>query len=254
MPEYEDHLLTYMDILGFRKLVEQSVDDPVKMDRIIEVLFQMETQVSLGTPQGTVFANTQNFSDLVIRAIPMAQDSELAKRISIECMILAGIQCKLLLDQAVLIRGGICLEKFYMQQGFAFGPALVKSHYLAEDVAIYPRIIIDSKIIGIDDPHNIMRTFIQRGDDAAYFLDYLLVGFFYQFNLFSKYESPEAIIKKHKERVEEKLDEMQGDERVRQKALWLALYHNDAVDRLMGAGNSERRDALAPLLISEPIY
>jgi hypothetical protein len=32
------------------------------------------------------------------------------------------------------------------------------------------------------------------------------------------------------------------------------LYHNDAVDRLMGAGNSERRDALAPLLISEPIY
>ena len=61
MPQYTDQLLTYMDILGFRKLVEESVSDPAKMERIIEVLFQMETQTSLGTPQGSVFANTQNF-------------------------------------------------------------------------------------------------------------------------------------------------------------------------------------------------
>jgi hypothetical protein len=253
MPQYTDHLLTYMDILGFRKLVEESVSDPAKMERIIEILFQMETQTSLGTPQNSIFANTQNFSDLIIRAIPLDQGSELPVRISLECMILAGIQCKLLLENAVLIRGGVCLDKFYMEQGFAFGPALVKSHHLAEDVAIYPRIIIDSKIVAIDDPQNIMRAYIERGDDGAYFLDYLLIGFFYQINLFTKYGSQETVISKHKERVEEKLSELKGDGRTRQKAIWLALYHNDAIQRLIGAGNYRRRDALQPLLITEPI-
>ncbi|HEV7676287.1 MAG TPA: hypothetical protein VGQ12_17275 [Candidatus Angelobacter sp.] len=253
MPQYTDQLLTYIDILGFRKLVEESVADPAKMERIIEILFQMETQTSLGTPHGPVFANTQNFSDLIIRAIPLAQDSGLPERISIECMILAGIQSKLLLDNAVLIRGGVCLDKFYMEQGFAFGPALVRSHHLAEDVAIYPRIIIDSKLVATDDPENIIPHFIERADDGAYFIDYLLIGFFYQINLFPKYENPEAVVKKHKERVEEKLDELKDDERVRQKAIWLALYHNKAVQRIMAPGNYKRKEALQPLLIGEPI-
>ena len=168
-------------------------------------------------------------------------------------MILAGIQCKLFLENAVLIRGGVCLDKFYMEQGFAFGPALVKCHHLAEEVAIYPRIVIDSKIVAIDDPQNIMRTFIERGDDGACFLDYLSIGFFYQINLFTKYGNPESVIKKHKERVEEKLSELKGDGRARQKAIWLALYHNNTIQRLMGAGNYQRRDALQLLLITEPI-
>lgn len=122
-----------------------------------------------------------------------------------------------------------------MEQGYAFGPGLVRSHHLAERVAIFPRIIIDPKIIALQQPNDfpLHGTYIERGDDGAYFLDYLTIGYLFQINLFPKYkDNKRMVLAKHKQRVEEKLVELKKGERERQKALWLAIYHNAAVRRL----------------------
>ena len=255
MPKYDDCLLTYLDILGFSKMIEESVSNPAKIERIIEILIEMERQTSLGARDGSSNALTQNFSDLIIRAVPLEEPSEFITKINIECLILASIQCKLLLDNSVLIRGGICYDKIYMEQGLAFGPALVKSHHLAEHVSVYPRVIVDPKVAAMHDVSAelpLRSLYLRQGDDGAYFLDYLSIGFMFQVNFFPKYESPIAVALKHKERVEEKLSELKSHERIRQKALWLAIYHNHAVRRIMGFANFKYHAALQSCLIPEP--
>lgn len=250
MPQYEQSLVTYLDILGFKNLIDQSAKDPEKVTRIIEILFELERQSTLGSPSTT----TQNFSDLIIRAVRLGPDVNLLRVIDTECLVLAGIQCKLLIDNEVLIRGGICSERFYMEQGFVFGPALVKSYHLAEQVAVYPRIIIDRNLIAQQDQDDVMQlhgTFVTRGDDGAYFLDYLMIGYAFQVNLFPKYENKEMLLAKHKHRVEEKLLELKGGERVRQKALWLALYHNAVIRRLINSATQVQRTMLQQYLVPE---
>ena len=235
MPAYEQTLVTYLDILGFSDLIDQSDKNPEKVAQIIEILFSMQSQASLGAPYNSLPTNTQSFSDLVIRAIHLTENSEVAVQIGVECLVLAGIQCKLLINDSTLIRGGVCLEKFYMDQGFAFGPGLVRSHHLAEKVAIFSRIIIDPKIIALQNPKDfpLHGTYIERGDDGAYFLDYLAIGYTFQINLFPKYQNKTMVLAKHKQRVEEKLIELKKGERERQKALWLAIYHNAVVRKVL---------------------
>jgi hypothetical protein len=254
MPQYEESLVTYLDILGFKNLIDHSAKDPTKVTRIIEILYEFQRQSSLGTTYKSATATTQYFSDLIIRAVSLGPDVNLSRPIDTECLAVAGIQCKLLINNEVLIRGGICSEQFYMEQGFAFGPALVKSYHLAERIAVYPRIIIDRNLIARQDLDGLMPlygTYVTRGDDGAYFLDYLMIGCLFQVNLFPKYENREIVLAKHKERVEEKLIELKGDERLRQKALWLALYHNGVVRRLTGITKKEQQGTFAQYLIQE---
>jgi hypothetical protein len=244
MPTYEQTLVTYLDILGFSDLIDQSDKNPEKIAEIINILFSMQNEASMGARYSSHSTKAQSFSDLVIRATHLNESSEVSVQIGVECLVLSGIQCKLLINDSTLIRGGVSLEKFYMDQGFVFGPGLVRSHHLAERLAIFPRIVIDPRIIALqrlnEKPNELPLhgTYIERGDDGQYFLDYLAIGHAFQINLFPKYTDKGTVLAKHKQRVEEKLIELKKGERERQKALWLAIYHNAVVRRLCRLNDS----------------
>src|SRR5439155_8129709 len=132
------------------------------------------------------------------------------------------------------------------------GPALVKAYHHAEQMAVFPRIVIDPKIIDLEKSDSmipILNTFIIRGDDGAYFIDYLFAAYSnWQILIFDdKWET----LRIHKTRVEEKLRELPSKgERAKHKALWLALYHNSVLKRL-GQRTPDIQEKLSTLLITE---
>lgn len=253
MPPYEKTLVVYLDILGFRELINESAADHAKVTEIIQILNVMKRQASLGaTPYNSKQIDVKTFSDLVIRASRLPEGDSVAMQITMETLILAAIQCELLLTNNILVRGGICFDDLYINDHVVFGPALVKAYHHAEQMAVFPRIVVDPKIIDLEkrDPTiPILNTFVIRGDDGAYFIDYLFAAYSnWQILIFDdKWEA----LRKHKERVEEKLRELPSKgERAKHKALWLALYHNSVLKRL-GQRTSDIQEKLSSLLITE---
>jgi hypothetical protein len=253
MSSYVQTLVVYLDILGFKELIKESSTDQTKITEIIQILNVMKRQASLGaTKENSKQIDVKTFSDLVIRASRLPEGDSIAMQITMEVMILAAIQCELLLTNNVLVRGGICLDDLYINEDVVFGPALVKAYHHAEQMAVFPRIVVDPRIIDLekhDSTIPILNTFIIRGDDGAYFIDYLFAAYSnWQILIFdNKWDA----LRIHKERVEEKLKELPlKGERAKHKALWLALYHNSVLKRL-AQRMPDIQEKLLPLFVTE---
>jgi hypothetical protein len=253
MRPYEQTLVVYLDILGFKQLIAESATNPEKAAEIVHILAVMKKQASLGaTKENSKQIDVKTFSDLVVRASRLPEGDSIAMQITMEVLILAAIQCELLLTNNVLVRGGVCLDDLYVNEDVVFGPALVQAYHHAEQMAVFPRIVVDSRIIDVekqDATIPILNTFVIRGDDGAYFIDYLFAAYSnWQILIFDdKWDT----LRIHKERVEEKLRELPlKGERAKHKALWLALYHNSVLERL-GRRTPDIKEKLAKLFITE---
>ena len=253
MATYKKAIVSYLDILGFRHLIKESEKSNKKVNEVLETLrtTKRKTDFTVGAVDADTFqpfTQTQNFSDLIVRTTPTNAQEDLVPRLNMELMILAGIQCQLA-KRGILLRGGVSCMDIYDQDGFIFGPALVRSYDLAENVAVFPRIVIDPDLTTSD---NAYQGNWKRGEDGVFFIDYLTVCYT-NFGGFtpSGFDSREEIIPAHKATVEKKLNELsRKDERVRQKAIWLALYHNSVINTL-ASQSPDKGPILLPLRISE---
>lgn len=270
MAEYQKTLTVYLDIMGFKKLIDQSALHSGKVSAILDILKKTKEQASRSHNRQIAYRHviditeSWNFSDLVVRATPLELGLELIEAIAVEFSILPAIQCQLFLESGILLRGAICVDGLYTEKDIIFGPALVRAYQLAEKVAVFPRIVIDPKSCRLQrskESAEIMAMidgFIMRGDDGVYFIDYLYPvykklylecrGSFHAC-LFST--DTKQLLSLHKTQVENKLRELSdADDRTKQKGLWLALYHNSVVQRLMKESPAKNHK-LKGLLISK---
>jgi hypothetical protein len=247
MATYRKVLLTYLDILGFRELIRQSASNPSKVYEILNILKIAKRKGTTGMAAADYDGETKtitravNFSDLILRITYIDQVSELIVRLNMELMKLAGVQCQLIAQHGILLRGAISLGELYDNDDLIFGPALVNSYELEERTAVFPRIVIASDLVetAAEETAQVWPSVIRRGEDAAYFVDYLYAGAQSKpggfmstgFNLAS------SLVKGHQLMIEDKLVHTTG-ERARQKVLWTALYHNSVVDRLKAGQNT----------------
>ncbi len=262
MAEYDKTLLVYLDIMGFKKMIEDSQKEYSKVDEIIDILKKVKAKTSISfkrviTSRMSVDSMIpRDFSDLVVRITPLGLNpTDNKKFISDEFLILAAIQCELFLESGTLLRGAMCIDDLYFENDIVFGPALVKAHEFEESIAVFPRIIVDPKSCLLHEDSGFARIvsagILQRGDDGAYFIDYLHFSYSSMF-VMSEFKTHETqMLERHKTMVEKKLKELAGkDERLKQKSLWLALYHNSVLKRLT-VENPNKREMFTELLISE---
>lgn len=265
---YQPVLLSYLDVLGFRERITKSKESIYEVQQTYALLHQMKRQYSAmrrfepnsdaKTPRSV--SHFRNFSDLIIRVTELNKQYVLADYLNFEFMALAGTQCNYVC-YGDLLRGAMCIGDLYIDEDVTFGPALVEAYTLESTVAVFPRIVIDKEVIRrarheADEP--IWNDFVARGEDGVYFLDYLFGSFLERWS-FPDEEQMDAnkTLLLHKEFVEELLMtwEKEGDYRKRQKALWLAQYHNSTVRRLRERFKALARDAgLSDLEIAEHLY
>jgi hypothetical protein len=243
---YSTALVSYIDILGFGDLVNDSRSDPVTISTIVTLLTTMKEELAASgrhhrNRDGTkakVF-HSFNFSDLIVRSTLMPDRAEIGEVIEFE-LFYVGAKQFLLTTQGVLVRGGISVGDVLVTagDGIVFGPALVKSYKLESEDAIYPRIILDRALMREAEQKGHVeqwRDYVRRGEDGAYFLDYLFGSFVDRYVFRDPGDpDPSTLIESHRNMIEAMLkrDIEQGHERIRQKYVWLALYHNSTMTRL----------------------
>jgi hypothetical protein len=249
MATYEKAILTHIDIMGFKRLIDESQKDPhsKRVNDISNTLKTIRTQTSVDgrpTKRGKPASRFEaiNFSDLTVRVSYISQDELLLEALEWELTHLATAQYQLAV-QGILIRGGVSYGDIYIEKfptevlghdaSIIFGPALVSAYELESTIAVFPRIVIHPELM-VEvhrNPAFISDEHIRRGEDGTYFIDYLR-GECYR----GPYtmDDVDNLLQRHKDIVLLKLKELNGEQRLKQKALWLALYHNSTIKEMNG--------------------
>jgi len=185
--KYQPYLISYLDVLGMKALVESAGENA---DGVAEVLTRL-CSYSNPEPEDKKLWKTGfvNFSDLVLRSIPILTEANLKYRLGCffhEAMDLGFIQVNLI-NRGILVRGALTIGLLCRQKGLLFGQGLIDAHNLEEKQAVYPRIIISEDLMtsveelpvlrgegnSFKEEMACLRKLVKRDSDGLWFLDYL---------------------------------------------------------------------------------
>src|SRR6266481_3023330 len=246
---YRRCLCTYVDVLGFRDLVTQSAENGKIRDRIRFILDKFRSSYHSKPVPGDIVLTepplvVRNFSDLIIRIVPLSDKKlkngsvlplNLAEEILHEGIDLCGAQFSLL-EEGVIVRGGMTVGDLYWEDNQVFGPALVRAYELEKGLAHYPRIVMDSELVQQlrQIPENLIFSWLNyfREDfDGLWFVDYL--NFYVSMsapNIIFNRKSFHKPFEKFRTFVVEQLEAQNRISERRVKYLWLAKYFNSTMD------------------------
>jgi hypothetical protein len=259
---YEEYIVTFLDILGFRDLITtrsaEEVDQIIKLTRR-HAADEKGEQKELGL-------RTVAFSDSVIRMRKASETSGLF----FELMDLLHAQAGLL-GYGVLVRGGIALGKVFQEEDRIFGPGFVEAYELESKVAVYPRIVVAPTLLNalargafptenpLDMELGYVLGVLAVGDDGIYSIDYLRA---FKRELDEPAYYPD-FLGRHRKVVVDLGAAVRKDagapSSLALKANWLARYHNTVVNEAKHRGET-KDDALlltpdeVPTLFVPPAY
>lgn len=189
--KYEERLVAFMDILGFKEIVKQSAKDPSKVELIYSVLNYLknweipekwdlklveieEDAQKRGVENFDIRGktNSTSFSDSIVVSVKI--DNNVNEMASTLIVNLANIGA-ILFEQGILIRGGLTIGNIiHKENGTVFGQGLIDAYKLESNNAKYPRIILSDKLISkLNYPINTKRNrypyhqYVDRFDDGC---------------------------------------------------------------------------------------
>lgn len=233
--KYRKHLCAFIDILGYKNLVE-TVDkssNPMlfikKLESLIQkgitsyIKFMNESPKKLCPDKSKEF-NYEIFSDSIIITTSIEDDiseGDFTRKLICLCLILAEIQVESM-QYGIIYRGGISIGNHYKSKNILFSKALVNAYLTESEEARYPRIVVDT--IHNEDNYltfpRVLETLLEAEllikDDNCYFVDYVyrLKRYGYRY------------VEKHKKYIETNLVSNKETTKVLEKYIWLAEYHN----------------------------
>jgi len=166
-------IVSFIDILGSTKAIQDNAQESLNIvhDAYIESLKLFEK----------VFTNkrikpmVKIFSDNIVIAANREGESGHGAFLAV-CMMSAIIHLEFL-KRKLLTRGAISTGNFFCDDTMVWGTGLVNSYLLENKVAIYPRIIIDPKLIGelkiaIDGEKYHSYKWLKQDEDGLFFVHY----------------------------------------------------------------------------------
>jgi hypothetical protein len=232
MPSYQERVVAFIDILGFKNLVERSESEPKLLERLVEVLEEIGKYSDL---QKSFEANGQGaeyFKDMF--SVSTFSDSILlsAKCDPLGLMLITAVvasMCNRLLHQGVLTRGAISKGKMIHAGGIAIGEGLIKAYQIESSTAIYPRIIIDDSLLYIPGVNlNEFKKRMKKDFDGLWYL-HIFEENIMKLTEFSaknnKVGMPQKFMEAGRREIENSIKGARSLS-VKAKAAWLARYFN----------------------------
>ena len=235
--KYENRIVAFLDVLGWKRLIDESVTKPEVVRQMGVLLNALKTinEVSrkfhrdggpgLGDPQ---FAQ---ISDSVI----FSATADVNGRFALRSFLWGCTHAAL--GSGLFFRGGISAGQMYHRDSVAYGPALTRAYLLEKDEAKFPRIILDTELAKVwgrgdriidKDGELVGHVLIWDTDDDGWsFYDFLQpltaqTAFSDAF--------PPALVKGHlsdpKSKIEKAITEHWARPELRPKYAWLAKYFN----------------------------
>jgi hypothetical protein len=249
--EYEVSIVAYVDILGFRDLVQMGTAGEISRN-----LRLVREAIKPGSSTAKLYQlYYQSFSDLTVIAIPLLTPANVQFHpglLEFQLGGLVGAQSKLIRN-GILLRGAVVVGSIVKSYKQLFGPAMIKAYDIERAVAKFPRIVVDDSVMRetkrnpllLRDPSAHPRgitTFLRRDEDGQMFIDYLREPYW-----LSGYQS---FLRTHGDLILERLEMTKDNKDVRQKYEWMARYHNRTISDLLRA--EPRRRNLKALKIPGP--
>ncbi|NWJ27659.1 hypothetical protein [Rhizobium sp. RM] len=143
--EYDERVLTFIDILVWRSIVERSLTYPSLRKRIPNAVHSLGTLTEKYCTEETEEHPPEDefaqFSDSIIISIPRRHDLDVGRMIKLVTEFQSSV-----LFSGFLIRGGITAGPMFHQGRVAFGPALNRAYELDSKIANFPRVVIDPSL------------------------------------------------------------------------------------------------------------
>lgn len=164
--EKQKHIVAFIDILGFKRLVENYFNgkDTKSLPNLKKALKDAENMGIGYTKQylkqyEIKFAFKQ-FSDCVSISMPLKQIENFDYQAIFACFfnIVRSYQM-ILMHNNIYVRGGISIGGHIENRNMIFSDALVKSYTLETQSAIYPRILVSKEIL------ELINTFKEKNHD-----------------------------------------------------------------------------------------
>lgn len=231
MNKYETFIIAFLDILGFKNIVNTSSFDKI-LDIFKSIITNSEAAIALWhavedddtSPAGEGYKRYNEslektkihiMSDSIVVATPSWHPESLAVVVDI-CNSIQELLFNL--DAPILLRGAIAVGDFYLNENLVFGKGLVDAYWAQEKYAIYPRIIISNDItvgrrVSVDNGND-----LPKDEDGYYYIN-CIERYLGEERTWTEIESSEQYVKL-KDMIDRNLNAY-NDDRVRQKYLWL---------------------------------
>ena len=233
--DYQERVVAFIDVLGFAELIKQSDANPTvraKLKKLIAInqLFEGFVGKFLGFAEATFFSDcfVLSMQPPDVRALYVIRE--------------AGYLCRYLLLQGFPCRGAITTGSLYHQGRFIVGPALVKAYQMEQDVAIYPRVILDEATMEHwrneftpDSAHSDLELLVKQDRDGQHFLDIFHPTWSAAFLPWTEFipshdqvpTDPGKFLEEARKQIEEGLVANSDNLKVRAKYEWLATEHDE---------------------------
>lgn len=231
---YKPHLVTYIDIMGFRTMVKEKPPNHIsRVIRLVKEAFEPDAKSKTEFDEHYV-----NFSDLIVHTVPLNSQVNIRNRVgSLFSRILAIVHGQAsLIDEGILVRGALVLGGMEKSYNVLFGPALIDAYDLEQHSASVSRVVVTPELLNdfktepllhlIDHKHDAeyVRKLLRTDSDSVVFVDYL--------GGLANEVQPSAylsFLRRHKSLVEEGLLRFAKNQKVLAKYIWLKNYHDGIV-------------------------
>ena len=230
---YRQCFVAYVDILGFRALIERL--QPDDLTPLANTLRQAMIEGRIGTyrAERVICYYAKMFSDTVTMSAPVNRCTPLQflSRVS-------GFQAALAFH-GIFLRGAVTLGQHFEDNKILFGPALLQAIDLEGTVAKWPRIVIHPSVVSLYISQQLpspaenfekeqVEAFLRQDSDGIRYLNYM--------RFFCEECAPEKrgeeFLYHHRDYIIKEAKSNSAKLDVLAKYHWLAGYHNSEVERL----------------------
>ena len=225
--KYEERIVAFVDILGFSSMVSNSSSNTEEYEKIKHAL---DTINRVKKQSDETNAKVTTFSDSIVISYSVSDRDPLFYII----IDLIHLQLELL-QQGVLVRGGIAKGQVRHTQEMVFGPAMVAAYELESKYAVYPRIIVEKELVdwekenyrnqiyGAEYDINDLESLLKRDEyNDIYYIDILR-----QRQELDYYEYFEELLHSVNSIIRDGLNNK--NKAVKMKYVWLKNYYNDVL-------------------------
>ena len=230
------HVIMFLDILGYKNTLASAKDENDYLEKVHSMMSLLskyiddyahgvderaEHNINLSRFKSLIF------SDNILFFAPY--ESEVDK-LNLANNLIYGL-CQFLFQytkSGIFFRGGVTAGQLFYDEDlhFVFGSGLIRAYELENNIAVYPRIIIDTPL----KPSPILIGWAQDRD-GIWYTDYLSLG--YSLLCDNRWKEPPmphenflSCTSNHREAICLALEKYKANDRIYSKYEWLASYHN----------------------------
>lgn len=179
---YEDRIVVFIDILGFKQLIESTLDpygnEITEKTHAIKYLLELASTIFKEHPDLETTKIVTQFSDSILISFHYTEPSQVFYTL----LDILHLQLELV-NLKQVVRGAVCFGKIHHTDNLVFGPGIVRAYEFETQSAIYPRIVVEPKVFDVGaksaiDGHSPNRErshideLILKDFDGQYYVDY----------------------------------------------------------------------------------